>query len=399
MSRAHLAPLDGFRALATLSLIASHTITIATSLFPSSGPQWDAFVTHPLFVFMSGGGGVHTDMFLVVGGLLVGLQHRAPSVWAAQKPQQTLLAESAYGALRRALRLWPTLLAQLVLGFGMIGDSVDRSQLPIVIASTLFFFNMYIPPRLGGSYTSSPSWSVGVAFQCGVASSLLLSLLRRAAARRPGALGLNSARALFLALFAASFAIRAALFDEKEYSLVRLGECRHFAYYQTGHALAWVERTYAPFKFRAENLDASAYGLFGVPGSPKAAYALRYFNRLYFVTHARFGPFALGVFLGLCLPEGGEKKVQQGRGSAAWWWAKRLVMVQLTLSAAGTLLSTMLPPPPSGDDAPAVAHAISTIGLHNMTAMSVRRPSRGDPSSRSLIVQISYLLLLLIAQS
>lgn len=370
MSRSHLAPLDGVRAIATLSLIASHTLTIATSLFPAEGEQWERLTKHPLFIFLSGGGGVHTDMFLVIGGLLLGLQQRAS--WRPDAPLPSF-GDVGRSVLRRAVRLWPTLLAQCVIGIGFLGEATPAAKLPLVLLCLFTLTANYLPARIGGTFSCSPSWSVCVAFHCSVAFSLLLTLIRR---------GLLAARVSLLALFLASFAVRAALFDAKDYSLVRLGESRHFAYFQTGQAIKYIEDRYPPFKWRAPGLDPAAFGQFGAPGSPLAAYALRYFHRLYFVTHVRFGPFALGALLGLLLPErqGSQQQQQpaaaaaagarQGMGAVVRW----LLMVQFTLMSAGTLMSTMLPPPPTPDDTPPEAHAISTIGLHNMTALSVRNP-------------------------
>ncbi len=66
-----LAPVDGLRAMAHISLVLCHAALLSTGHLPNSGPLWHSFKKSNLFfVFLAGG--VQVDvMFLLSGFLLV----------------------------------------------------------------------------------------------------------------------------------------------------------------------------------------------------------------------------------------------------------------------------------------------------------------------------------------
>ena len=90
-----LKPVDGLRALCTLSLVALHTATLMTSFFPADGPHWARISQSPLFGAFFGGG-VQTDIFLMLSGFLLATRARA-------SPDIPSLADIAHDAVRRAL--------------------------------------------------------------------------------------------------------------------------------------------------------------------------------------------------------------------------------------------------------------------------------------------------------
>ena len=87
----HLAPVDGLRAICTLSLVAFHTALVCTSFLRPGSGDWARLTGHPAFGLLLGGS-LQTDVFLLLGGLLAGRRLRAG-------PHTSLRAGLAHRAL------------------------------------------------------------------------------------------------------------------------------------------------------------------------------------------------------------------------------------------------------------------------------------------------------------
>ena len=349
---ARLAPVDGVRAVATLSLVALHTATLATAFLPLAGPAWTGVTQHPLFgVFL--GGGAQTDVFLLLGGLLTGLRLRGGG------------GESgglALGAARRALRLWPVMVLQMSLGFLALGEPLARPDWTAqIVASVFTFSNNYGHTGRHTTLACTPGWSVCVDFQCGLCLYALVAALRSAF---PDALADAAARWLLLLAFLASLPLRFALFstDPRGMSVIRMP--LHFGQIQSGGSSAWFESHYAPFKWLLPR--GANFGTPGVPSNAAAAGAFDFLSTLYFPTHARFGPYVLGAFLAFSLPTAAAPP----KPSRPTSFLRSLPMLFFSMQALATLAASMMPPPADPDTLPDVMHAVATVAGPSLGALA-----------------------------
>ena len=350
-----LAPVDGLRALSTLSLVALHTAMIVTSFLKPGTADWQRVTQHPLFgVFL--GGSLQTDVFLLLGGLLAGLRLRSQASRGGAS-EGTLASD----ATRRALRLWPITLIQLGLGYLVLGE--PKTRLPwvaTIVVTVLTFVNNYGSTAIHTSLACTPGWSVCVDFQCGLALSATWRALRR---RLPSPD--SAARWLLGAAFAASLAIRAAVFFGNPEALSVIRMPMHFGQIQSGASAQFFETQFAPFKWLIQ--FGKGFGTAGVPASDFTAAAWNYLGALYFPTHARFGPYVLGAFIAWCLPAPGAAP-PAARDSAPRGVLRSVPLVFFTLQALATLGAAMMPPPLDVEALPPFVHALATIAGPSMGA-------------------------------
>ena len=350
-----LAPVDGLRAISTLSLVALHTAMIATSFLKPGTADWTRVTQHPLFgIFL--GGSLQTDVFLLLGGLLAGLRLRSQARRGGAI-DDTLASNVA----RRARRLLPVTLIQLVLGFVVLGEPQGRPLwVATIVVTVLSFVNNYGSTAIHTSLACTPGWSVCVDFQCGLALSAAWRALR---SRLPSPDA--AARMLLGAAFAASLAIRAGVFfgNPEAMSVIRMP--MHFGQVQSGASAAWFETHFAPFKWLIQ--FGPGFGTAGVPASEATAAAWSYLGALYFPTHARFGPYVLGALIAWCLPAPGAAPPagRAGSDSAPRGVLRRVLrsvpLVFFTLQALATLGASMMPPPLDVEALPPFVHALATI--------------------------------------
>ena len=344
-----LAPVDGLRALASLSLVALHTAMIATSFLKPGTADWQRVTQHPLFgVFL--GGSLQTDVFLLLGGLLAGLRLRSQARRGADE------GSVAKDASRRALRLWPVTLVQLVLGYLVLGEPSGRMRwVATIVATVLSFVNNYGYTSIHTSLACTPGWSVCVDFQCGLALSAAWRALR---SRLPSPD--SAARMLLGTAFAASLAIRASVFFGNPIAMSVIRMPMHFGQVQSGASAAWFTTHFPPFKWPIE--FGKGYGTAGVPSSDVTAAAWTYLGALYFPTHARFGPYVLGALIAWCLPA--PDAAPSGKAPPPpppRSFLRSLPLVFFSLQSLATLGAAMMPPPLDVEALPPVVHAIATI--------------------------------------
>ena len=344
-----LAPVDGLRALSTLSLVALHTAMIATSFLKPGTPDWQRVTQHPLFgLFL--GGSLQTDIFLLLGGLLAGLRLRS----------QAQRGGAAKGSLtsdvtRRALRLWPVTLLQLGLGYVVLGEPRGKAPwIATIVATVLTFVNNYGSTAIHTSLACTPGWSVCVDFQCGLALSAAWRALRRRLPSPDAA-----ARWLLGAAFAASLAIRAAVFFGNPTAMSVIRMPMHFGQVQSGASAAWFQTQFPPFKWLIE--FGSGFGTAGLPASDTTAAAWKYLGALYFPTHARFGPYVLGALIAWCLPAPGTAPHGADSAPPSRGVLRSLPLVFFTMQSLATLGAAMMPPPLDVEALPPAVHALATI--------------------------------------
>ena len=349
-----LAPVDGLRALSTLSLVALHTAMIATSFLKPGTADWQRVTQHPLFgIFL--GGSLQTDVFLLLGGLLAGLRLRSQASRGAS--EGTLASDAA----RRALRLLPITLIQLGLGYLVLGEPRTRTPwLATTVITVLTFLNNYGSTAIHTSLACTPGWSVCVDFQCGLALSAAWRALRR---RLPSPD--SAARWLLGAAFAASLAIRAWVYFGNPQALSVIRMPMHFGQVQSGASALFFETQFPPFKWLIE--FGKGFGTAGVPSSDITAAAWGYLGSLYFPTHARFGPYVLGALIAWCLPAPGAPP-SAPRDSAPRSVLRAVPLVFFTMQALATLGAAMMPPPLDVEALPPFVHALATIAGPSMGA-------------------------------
>ena len=364
----HLPPVDGIRAIASLSLVALHATIVTSALLPSRGPEWNAFATHPLYGLFQGGG-CQVDVFFLLSGFLLGSKH------VSLAPSDATLGTLARDTLRRACRLWPTLLAVAFVQLFVLGEE-HSDHVPAL--QVLAFVNNLHDVRARGTFTLTVAWSVCVDFQVGACLSLLLFALRRAFPAEDARRYRLAAKASLLIAFLASFAVRFALQDPRRYSIVRLGEHTHFTDALTAGSRDWLrDRYHLDLDVHAPRPNAA-----GVESVNAAAeYAHEYLNRLYMPTWARYGPLALGALLAFVT--GGaeslaaaleETKASSERAKIPRASPGRVARECLAWTAASGFVATaMIPPPPPGeaDGVPLEAHVFMTVALRNLFALAV----------------------------
>ena len=344
-----LAPVDGLRALSTLSLVALHTAMIATSFLKPGTPDWHRVTQHPLFgIFL--GGSLQTDVFLLLGGLLAGLRLRSQARRGGAS-EGTLASDATH----RALRLWPVTLLQLGLGYLVLGEPRGRAPwIATIVATVLTFVNNYGYTSIHTSLACTPGWSVCVDLQCGLALSAAWRALRRRLPSPDAA-----ARMLLGAAFAASLAIRAAVFFGNPAALSVIRMPMHFGQVQSGASAAWFQTQFPPFKWLLE--FGSGFGTAGLPASDVTAAAWKYLGALYFPTHARFGPYVLGALIAWCLPAPGAAPNGADSAPPRRGVLRSLPLVFFTLQSLATLGAAMMPPPLDVEALPPFVHALATI--------------------------------------
>lgn len=264
----------------------------------------------------------------------------------------------ASDASRRALRLWPVTLVQLVLGYLVLGEPPGRARwVATIVTTVLTFVNNYGYTSIHTSLACTPGWSVCVDMQCGLALSAAWRALRR---RLPSPD--SAARMLLGAAFAASLAIRSCIFFGNPVAMSVIRMPMHFGQVQSGASAAWFTTQFPPFKWLIE--FGKGYGTAGVPASDATAAAWTYLGALYFPTHARFGPYVLGALIAWCLPA--PDAAPPGAGKAAApppprGFLRSLPLVFFSLQSLATLGAAMMPPPLDVEALPAAVHAVATI--------------------------------------
>ena len=145
-SQQHFAPVDGLRAISTLSLVALHCTIVTSALLPARGEVWNAFATHPLYGLFQGGG-CQVDVFLLLSGFLLGVK------FVNLRPGASVLNTVVRDAvLRRACRLWPVLIGVALFGIAWLGEGEDNAM---TVAQVLSFSNNYFDVRKYGRVSSS----------------------------------------------------------------------------------------------------------------------------------------------------------------------------------------------------------------------------------------------------
>ena len=233
----------------------------------------------------------------------------------------------------------------------LLGD--DQPANRVHIAQVLGFVNNMFDVRVYGTMTMTVAWSVCVDLH----TTAIIHAVWRVCRRHTSA----AAAALF-ALYALSFAIRYLLQDPEKYSLIRLGDHTHFGAALTTSSLKWLKAHYGVdvdvgvYKPVSNETWASVHAT--------SAYAHEYLNRLYFPTHARFGPAMLGAAFALIAPSTPAAR----RG--VFFWLRRTLGLVAQLMAFGVIAGTLVPPPSDGTPTPTEAHLGVTIALRNVFALA-----------------------------
>ena len=340
---------DGFRAIVHVSLVALHAAMLTSGHLPSEGEVWETVRKHPVYTWFQAGGTQVDIMFMLSGYLLV---DKLLNDANGSRPS----ASVAEFTVRRMLRFIPALLAVSLLGL-LVGDVWDgaekRNEVPALgrILSAAGFVMNYLPPAYVGSFTLSLFWSCCVDLQAGMLIVLLVGIVRsltfdnNSSSSPSNALALAyRLRWLFLALTAASVAIRAALFEVNTLNLFKLGQYSHFGLLMTDLSYGWISDTYGHVWLTENTAVEMAQG---------------YLVSMYNPTHTRIGPVFVGavvacnVFLAWRQPP--PRATVLGRIVA--WLA--------TLQALAVLVVPCLPP---ADDVPVIGQHIATAALRTFAA-------------------------------
>ena len=336
---------DGVRALCSLSLVALHTALLASTLMPFTTP----FTKSAPYVFAAGGG-CQVDVLLLLSGFLT-----------ARRLMQGSKDTLAQSLLRRAARLWPALVV-LVAAQQVLGD--DQTPNRLHIPQILMFVNNLFDVRVYGTLTCTVAWSVCVDMHVTAVIHAVWHMCRAQT---------RTATAAFLLLFGASFAVRFALQDPNRYSLIRLGDHVHMGSTLTRSCLRWLKQTYnlsvdvgVPSQ---NNLDVAYAGVSDIADSAHA-----YLNRLYFPSHARFGPAMLGAALALGTARSPQLTSKHydapSRRRGILCWVLRLLALLLQFACFGVIVGVLVPPPSDGPPPPPEAHAGVTTALRNTFALA-----------------------------
>lgn len=310
---------------------------------PSEGEVWDTVRKHPVYTWFQAGGTQVDIMFMLSGYLLV---DKLLNDAQAKRSSASVFEFT----VRRALRFIPALLCVSLLGW-LVGDVWDgaegRNEVPALgrIAAALAFIVNYLPPAYVGSFTLSLFWSCCVDLQAGMLIVLLVGAVRGSAGSSSTGVALAyRLRWLFLALTAASLAIRASLFEVNTLNLFKLGKLSHFGLLMTDLSYGWVRDTYSHVWLTKNTAVEMAQG---------------YLVHMYNPTHTRIGPVFVGavvacnVFLAWRQPP--PSATSLGRLFA--WLA--------TLQAVAVLVVPCLPP---ADEVPVIGQHIATAALRTFAA-------------------------------
>ena len=344
----HYRAVDGFRAVVHLSLVALHCAMLASAHLPSEGPVWQAVRKHPLYS-VAQAGGVQVDLMFMLSAFL--LVHKLLVEFDKGKAGQPLFAFT----IRRALRFIPPMLAVSVLGY-LLHDTwdgaVERGEVsPLVrVLSFVTFVANYIPPAVVGCFTLSLCWSCCVDLHAGVILNLIGTAAKTGLGSSAQQQQQNSPylayrlRWIFLALTAASVAVRAWLFEVNSLNLFRLGQYSHFGLLMTDSSYGWIQEHFG-HTWKTKNTQVEL--------------AQGYMTKMYNPTHTRIGPFFVGavvacnVFLAARVPP----KQRTLLGAAASWVFTLLALVQL-----------IVPCLPPDDDVPVIGQHIATAALRTLSS-------------------------------
>lgn len=341
--------LDGFRAIVHVSIIALHAAMLTTCHMSAPGNTWDAYRKNPVYTFMMAGGTQVDLMFMLSGFLLVDGLLR--DVLASKSPPSIV-----WFAIKRALRLLvPMLVITLpCLYFGDLGEGpVDPTALEPMwmrVLATLTFITNFFHVKWMGSFSLSLCWSNCVDLHVSIALVVLVGLCRYFTTKKDASTSAKrlaaTLRVIFFLLFILSLVIRAVLFDENKLNLFKMGQYSHFGQMMTDSSRALIQNVYN-FTVNADNTAANAF-------------TLDYVTYMYYPTHTRFGPFAVGGVLACNVFMSRLTTSAPSTMSTFLAWMS-------TVMAAGFLLMPCLPSP---DEAPVETQWFATVAIRGFSAIA-----------------------------
>jgi len=352
-----LAPVDGVRSIAHISLVCLHTAMLLTGKLPAEGPLWQSFKSSiPFTVFQAGG--IQVDIMFMLSGFLL--------VFNLLNKNSLDMPSVLDHTFRRWLRMAPMMLVSVILGHYVIQDcwgmpytywDGGKAIFPTRVMSYLLCYTNYCDQITYGSYLGSLMWSCAVDLQAGVLTLILVKFIASFYQIQQKSTLIRRLRVVFFILLVVACVIRGSFFNKDKVNMVLLGEFFHFRLLQPRSSYTWMEVFFGhEWKTTNSAVDVTH----------------EYLNKMYFPTHTRYGPFMVGgvVACSLLLAMEKYKPKAASRGSANKGSMWSSVMGWIFTTVAVVQLAVPCLPAPPIEDVPLEAQVFVTAALRNLSACS-----------------------------
>lgn len=347
--KSKMKPVDGFRALVHVSLIALHCAMLTTGHLPSTGEAWGSFKKNILYTSFQAGG-IQVDLMFMLSGFLL-----VKKILAQRNAEFSVVSI----AVDRAKRLLPTIIVVCLIAY-TIGDTwdVDKDLPGYVpawtrISTACSLVLNYFDQGKYGSFSLSLMWSCCVDYHSQIIITLIAYLNRWAIGEKKDTEASRTKFASFLKYsfivwLLISFATRAYLFDEVNLNIFKLGQISHFGLLMTSDSFKWIEQLGHTWLTKQ---DPSAQ-----------LYSGNYLLQMYCPTHTRYGPFAVGGILAcnLFFAESGNRG---GNNESARQSNIYFTFILKWLFTIWSIVTLIIPCLPATDDVPVEGQFIATAGL------------------------------------
>lgn len=278
-TKGYFDPIDGLRAIANLSIILCHLITIFGAFVPSyPHVQWHEFINSQAFILTSLTI-LALEIFFLLSAFL--LTHKLITQWAKDSKSYGLfLSRFPQSILKRALRFWPGIfLATLIMFF--CGEWRHINPINYLVSVWLFFQNY-----VDSSYwliTIAPLWTISLDMQVHILLPLILYALHSCG--KHGFIFKSLVILLLLSVIRSIF-----IFDPTTMPIISILSRHHsLATLISQHTCLWIQSNYNltfPFECQTSNLLKT------------------FTQKMYFPLDARYGSFIVGAMLALKLTTG-----------------------------------------------------------------------------------------------